>query len=48
MGIQGHQAGHQKHEKLRELVIAGEFGQVLRWVMKMRRCQTAEVPQQKR
>lgn len=48
VGIQGHQAGHQKHEKLCELVIAGEFGQVLRWVMKMRRCQTAEVPQQKR
>lgn len=29
------------------MVIAGEFGQVLFWVTKMRRCQTAEVPQQK-
>lgn len=30
-----------------ELVIAGEFGQVLCWVTKMRRCQIAEVSQQK-
>lgn len=30
-----------------KLVIAGEFGQVLSWVTKVRRCQTAEVSQQK-
>lgn len=30
-----------------KLVIAGEFGQVLCWLSKMRRCQTAEVSQQK-
>lgn len=45
--MQGHQAGHQKNEKLVELVIAEEIGQVLCCVMKMRGCQTAGVSQQK-
>jgi len=45
VGTQGHQAGHQKKEKLVELATAGEFGQVLHWAMKTRRCQAAEVSQ---
>lgn len=47
VGMQDHQAGYQKNEKLVELVIAGEFGQVLHTVVKMKRCQTAKVSQQK-
>lgn len=47
MGMQGHQTGHGKNENLVELVNAGEFGQVWRWVKNIRWGQTAEVSQQK-